>query len=59
MTIPPQARVASKLLIRQPHIDKLRASTEQDIDHFVQFITHPKVQQNIAGYLEMLAKKRK
>ena len=59
MTIPPQARVASKLLIRQPHIDKLRATTEQDINHFVQFITNPKVQQNIAGYLKMLAKKRK
>jgi Delta3-Delta2-enoyl-CoA isomerase len=59
MTIPPQARVASKLLIRQPHIDKLRATAEQDIDHFVQFITNPKVQQNITGYLDMLAKKRK
>ena len=57
--IPPQARVASKMLIRQPHIDKLRATAEQDIDHFVNFITNPKVQQNIAGYLDMLAKKRK
>ena len=56
MSIPPQARVASKLLIRQPHIDKLRATSEQDIDHFAKFITNPKVQQNIAGYLDMLAK---
>lgn len=58
-SIPPQARVASKMLIRQPHIDKLRATAEQDIDHFVNFITDPKVQQNIAAYLDVLTKKRK
>jgi Delta3-Delta2-enoyl-CoA isomerase len=57
-TIPPQARVASKLLIRQPHLDKLTTNAEQDIEHFVQFITNPKVQQTISRYLEMLAKKR-
>jgi 3,2-trans-enoyl-CoA isomerase len=57
--IPPQARVASKLLVRQPHIDKLRLTAEQDIDHFVQFVTSPKVQQSLAEYIAMISKKRK
>jgi Delta3-Delta2-enoyl-CoA isomerase len=58
-SIPPQARVASKMLIRKPHLDKLKATTDQDVEHFVGFITNAKVQQNISLYLEMLAKKRK
>jgi 3,2-trans-enoyl-CoA isomerase len=57
--IPPQARVASKMLIRKERIDSLKANQQQDTAHFVGFITHEKVQKNLSAYLEMLASKKK
>jgi enoyl-CoA hydratase/carnithine racemase len=57
--IPPQARVASKMLMRQEAIDHLIKTRQADTDHFVGFVTHPKVQQNLTAYLEMLAAKKK
>jgi Delta3-Delta2-enoyl-CoA isomerase len=58
-SIPQHARVASKMLIREPHLEKLTANADQDVDHFVGFVTNKKVQQNISAYLELLSKKRK
>lgn len=57
--IPPHARVASKMLIRKSHLDKLRATADNDVEHFVGFVTNSQVQRNISAYLEMLVKKRK
>ena len=54
----PQARVASKQLIRKQRIDALRSKQQEDIDYFVDFITQEKVQKNLGTYLEMLLKKR-
>lgn len=58
-SIVPQARVASKMLIRKERIDALRSKSQADIDNFVEFITQDKVQKNLSTYLEMLMKKNK
>lgn len=57
--IPPQARLASKLLVREERLDALRSNIDKDVEHFVAFVTDEKVQKNLSGYLEMLAKKSK
>jgi Delta3-Delta2-enoyl-CoA isomerase len=57
--IPPQARVASKMLMRKEAIDHLMTNRQADADHFINFVTNTKVQQNLTSYLEMLASKRK
>jgi len=56
--IPAAARVAGKRLIRQDRLDTLLKTRKDDLDHFVNFVTHPNTQKNLASYLEaMLAKK--
>jgi 3,2-trans-enoyl-CoA isomerase len=57
--IPPQARVASKMMIRKDRLDRLKATRSQDVEHFANFVTGEKVQSGLTGYLEMLAKKGK
>jgi Delta3-Delta2-enoyl-CoA isomerase len=57
--IPPHARVESKMLIREPQIEKLSATVEKDLDHFVRFVTNKKVQKDISAYLQLLGKKSK
>jgi 3,2-trans-enoyl-CoA isomerase len=57
--IPPQARVASKLLFRKERMERLLARRQEDIDHFVGFVTTKKVQTNLSAYLEKLQAKKK
>jgi 3,2-trans-enoyl-CoA isomerase len=57
--IPPQARVASKLLFRQERMERLLSRRQEDTDHFVGFITTEKVQNDISAYLEALQAKKK
>lgn len=59
VAIPAHARVASKQLIRKHRLDTLRANIEEDVDHFVGFITNGKVQKNLSSYLETLVKKKR
>jgi len=57
--IPPQARVASKMLMRQKHLQHLLSNRQEDIDSFVGFITSDRVQGALGFYLESLKKKSK
>jgi 3,2-trans-enoyl-CoA isomerase len=57
--IPPKARVASKMMIRKDRMQRLKDNRAHDREHFANFITGDKVQQNLTNYLEMLAKKSK
>lgn len=57
--IPPQARVASKLLTRRAPMDHLRATRQQDTDDFVSFVTLESTQQTLGAYLERLKSKSK
>eukprot|EP00571_Detonula_confervacea_P016831 CAMPEP_0172299972 /NCGR_PEP_ID=MMETSP1058-20130122/2161_1 /TAXON_ID=83371 /ORGANISM="Detonula confervacea, Strain CCMP 353" /LENGTH=321 /DNA_ID=CAMNT_0013009607 /DNA_START=72 /DNA_END=1037 /DNA_ORIENTATION=+ len=55
--IPPQARVASKLLTRDEHLQDMIAKREEDRTHFCGFVTQEAVQNNLAAYVEALKKK--
>jgi 3,2-trans-enoyl-CoA isomerase len=55
--IPPQARVASKMLTRKKQLDHLIATRQADVDNFVGFATQDIVQKNLSLYLESLKKK--
>jgi 3,2-trans-enoyl-CoA isomerase len=57
--VPPQARVASKRMIRKDRLDRLKASRSQDVEHFANFVINPNVQDSLTAYLEMLANKGK
>jgi len=57
--IPPQARVASKLLTREQYIKDMIRTREQDTDHFCGFVTQEAVQRNLIAYVEALKKKSK
>lgn len=57
--IPPQARVASKLLTREQYIKDMIQTREQDTDHFCGFVTQKAVQRNLIAYVEALKKKSK
>jgi len=57
LKIPPPARVASKMLMRKQRLDELVETRQQDVDHFVNFITDEGTQKNLGAYLAMLAKK--
>jgi 3,2-trans-enoyl-CoA isomerase len=56
--IPAQARVGSKKLTRQRHIDHLLANRQQDIDAYCSFLTDEQVQQNLGAYLKQLQAKK-
>lgn len=55
---PDHARQISKSMMRKPTIDRLLASRESDIQHFVNFITKESIQKSIGMYLEMLKKRK-
>lgn len=57
-SIPPQARVASKLITRQKYLDHLKAHRKEDMDNFCAFVQSDAVQTYLTGYLEKLKKKR-
>lgn len=45
-------------MMRKPAIDRLLASREADIQHFVNFITKESIQKSLGMYLEMLKKRK-
>ena len=57
--IPAEARHVSKMLMRQPTLDKLTADREADVEHFVNFVTQPAIQKPLGRYLEALKAKSK
>lgn len=57
--VPSEARHVTKMLMRQPTLDKLTKDKEADIDHFCNFITQPKIQKPMGLYLEALKNKSK
>jgi len=57
--IPREARHVSKMLMRQPTLDRLTADREADIEHFVNFVTQPQIQKPLGKYLEALKAKSK
>jgi len=59
MKIPSEARHVSKMLMRGKYVDQLANYKEQDIDHFVNFITKPEIQKPMGMYLEALKAKSK
>lgn len=58
LAIPDHARQISKSMMRKPAIDRLLASREADIQHFVNFITKESIQKSLGMYLEMLKKRK-
>jgi len=57
--IPREARHVTKMLMRQPTLDKLTSDKQGDIDHFTTFIQQPQIQKPMGMYLEALKKKSK
>ena len=55
--VPPQARVASKMLMRQKQIQHLLNTRQEDIDSFVGFVTSDRIQGALGMYLESLKQK--
>ena len=57
--IPKEARHITKMLMRQPTIDKLAGGKTEDIGYFCNFIQQPQIQKPMGMYLEALKKKSK
>ncbi|KAL7527667.1 hypothetical protein ACHAWF_002266 [Thalassiosira exigua] len=57
--IPSQARVASKMVTRDEHIQDMLAKRQEDNDHFCTFVTQDLVQKNLIAYVDALKKKNK
>ena len=57
--IPPQARVASKMVTREDHIADIIEKRNADNDHFCGFVTQDAVQSNLTAYVEALKTKGK
>ncbi len=55
--IPPQARVASKMLARKEYLDELIENRDADTSHFCNFILNDTVQLGLGAYLEKLKRK--
>jgi 3,2-trans-enoyl-CoA isomerase len=55
--IPPQARVASKMVTREEHIFRMIAKRDEDTQHFCGFVTQKAVQKNLTAYVEALKNK--
>ncbi|XP_074511281.1 enoyl-CoA delta isomerase 1, mitochondrial-like [Sebastes fasciatus] len=58
LAIPDHARQITKSMMRKPTIDKLTSNREDDIKHFVNFITKDSIQKSLGMYMEMLKKRR-
>jgi 3,2-trans-enoyl-CoA isomerase len=59
MKIPAAARFETKMRLRNGPIEKLKATQDQDIADFVNFILTDQVQASLGGYIAMLKKPRK
>lgn len=57
--IPPNARTATKRLIRKDEIDYMKNQKSQDIDDFVKSVMNPEAQNMIKLYLDTLKNKNK
>jgi len=57
--IPSEARHVTKMLMREPTLEKLTSDKQADIDYFVNFITQPKIQKPMGMYLDALKNKSK
>ena len=55
--IPPQARVARKMVIRDEPLFKMIAKRDEDTNHFCGFVMQPSVQKNLTPYIEALKNK--
>jgi len=55
--IPPQARIASKMLVRKEYLDNLILKRDEDTEYFRTFIQNEIVQAGLASYLDSLSKK--
>lgn len=55
--IPPLARAVTKQRIRQGAIERLQKNRKADLDEFLSFLKHPKVQQSLEMYIQMLKMK--
>jgi len=59
LKVPDFARQLTKTQIRKPVVDKLLSRREEDISHFVNFITKDSVQAALGTYIQMLKQKQK
>ena len=57
--IPSEARHVTKMLMREPTLEKLTRDKQADIQHFTHFITQPEIQKPMGRYLEALKNKSK
>lgn len=57
-SVPPHARVASKMLARKKYLEELVDTRNEDVEHFRRFVLNDKVQSNLGAYLESLKKKK-
>jgi len=55
--VPPQARVASKMLTRSEHLEEMIVKRQQDTDHFCGFVTQDVVQRSLRDYIQKLKTK--
>ncbi|XP_068606198.1 enoyl-CoA delta isomerase 1, mitochondrial [Brachionichthys hirsutus] len=58
LAIPDHARQLTKSMMRKPTLDKLISNREDDIQHFVNFISKDSIQKSLGIYLEMLKKRK-
>lgn len=59
LKIPDFARQLTKTQMKKPKVDKLLSRREEDIEHFVNFITKESVQKALGTYLEQMKNKSK
>lgn len=57
--VPPQARVASKMLTRSEHLEDMNVKRQNDTDYFCNFMTQEEVQCNLRKYVQKLKTKSK
>jgi Enoyl-CoA hydratase/carnithine racemase len=57
-SVPPHARVASKMLARKRYLEELVDTRNEDVEHFRRFVLNDKVQSNLGAYLESLKRKK-
>ncbi|CAH2090947.1 unnamed protein product [Euphydryas editha] len=55
--IPPLARAITKQKIRQGPIERLQKNRKADLDEFLSYLKHPKVQQSLEMYIQILKMK--
>lgn len=57
--IPQEARIASKLSLRQKYVDQFMSTRDEDVEFFCNFIQQDIVQENIGKYIQSLKMKKK